>query len=71
MQSFSQSNTHVSNPAETSKYDYIIYDADHTSYAFMLEQITISSKWAEMPKLAVYHSQSEIIITEERVWQNI
>lgn len=71
VQSFSQNDTHISTPAETSKYDYIIYDAEHTSYAFMLEQITISSKWAEMPKLAVYHSQSEIIITEERVWQNI
>ena len=71
VQPFAENQTHVSDPAKNQKYDYIIYDAEHTSFAFMLEQFTISSKWAEMPKLAVYHSQSNIIITEERVWQNI
>ena len=71
MQPVVENNTHISAPAKNQKYDYIIYDAEHTSYAFMLEQITISSKWAEAPKLAVYHPQSNIIITEKRIWQNI
>lgn len=71
VQPSAENNTHISAPAKNQKYDYIIYDAEHTSYAFMLEQITISSKWAEAPKLAVYHPQSNIIITEKRIWQNI
>ena len=65
----SKGSTHTAQPDQNKKYDFVIYDVAHTSYSFMLEQISISSEWGEMPKLATYHSQSDIIITEQQVWQ--
>lgn len=54
---------------EYKDFDYAVYDSAHTTYSYMLEQISASSKRGFSPKLAVYHPNSNIIITEEQVWQ--
>lgn len=50
-------------------FDYVVYDSAHTTYSYMLEQISANSKRGFSPKLAVYHPGSNIIITEEQVWK--